>query len=147
MSLLVCGVHTAQIMVLEVQVHLGCYRLSITQVFTVHTLGPIGALAGARQVFKRHLPNRHLVVELDGELARVVELEGHLQAIAWVEVASGGVDNEPQATERTLPLESPYEFIRHTSGLVDQSQSELLRVEDERLVGFNSDGAHESLGW
>ena len=138
-------IHTV-LLFLEVEIHLGSDRLLVAEVLGVEALGAVRAFTRRRERLEGDLSDRHAVVKLDRQTSRVKKLERQVERVARIEIAGRGMDDESQATEGTLALESADEAVGHAGLLGDEPERKLPRMEDERFVLFELDRLHEILG-
>ena len=75
-------------------------------VFAAEFSGAVEAVGGCGESEVGDLADLHAMVEGDGQLGYVAELKGEVALPAWVDVASGGVDEEADAPEGAFAFET-----------------------------------------
>src|SRR5438552_10045478 len=96
-------------------------------------------LGRAGQPLEADLADLHPVVQGDGQVRHVRELEGKVPLPARVDVARGGVDQEAKPPQARLALEPGHEVVGERYELEGRTEHELAGMQDERIVTTDLD--------
>src|SRR5438128_10994651 len=87
---------------LEVQVEAARRGRGLSLVLAAHRARAVGTIDWSVHAHERDLPDGHAVVDGDGEVRHVGELEGEVAREAAVHEAGRGVDEKSQPAQRAL---------------------------------------------
>ena len=103
-------------------------RLLLALVLAPQAGAPVGPVDGRRQAQERYLADLHAAVDGDGHLRGVRELQRQLARPAGVDVAGGGVDEQPQAPQRAAAVQPRHDVVGQGDRLQRAGEDELART-------------------
>src|SRR6478672_2036706 len=115
----------------EVQVVARWRRAALALVFRPCGIASIGVLGGGAHPQKRDLADLHPRIDRDWQVRDIRELEREMAAEARINKSRRAVDQQPEAAEARLPLQSSNQVVAQRYPLSRRSEDELPGVEDE----------------
>src|SRR5215213_9993357 len=125
------GARNGRLRAVEVEVEAARSGLRLALVLARLLARAVRVLDRLVHAHERDLTDRHAVVDRDREVRHVRELERDVPAEARVDEAGCRVDEQAEAAERALALESRDEVVRQRDALERLAEHELAGVEDE----------------
>ena len=104
---------------------------------------PYGLSTGEVRLHEADLPDLHVRVDRDRQVRDVGELEREVAFETCIDEARGAVDQESQASQARLPLETCDEVVGKLHVLQGRAEHELARMQDEGLLLLHLDDLGE----